>query len=114
MAEKKKKSSTKRFGTRYGRKLKEKVADIESGHRGRHKCPYCGKNGIKRLSSGIWFCRLCEVKFASDAYSISSKMITKNIEKKSSENIKEKSSKPKEDGVENEFSKPEGVENGKI
>jgi large subunit ribosomal protein L37Ae len=78
MADKKKNTSTKRFGTRYGRSLKDKVADMESGHRGRHKCPYCGKNGIKRLAAGIWTCRICNVKFAGNAYSISSKMISQH------------------------------------
>lgn len=82
MADKKKKLSTKRFGPRYGRRLKEKLAEIESGHRGRHKCPYCGKKGIKRLALGIWTCRLCKVKFAGKAYSMGKKMITREVPKK--------------------------------
>jgi large subunit ribosomal protein L37Ae len=73
-----KKDSTKRFGTRYGRKLKEKVSEIEKEHRGRHKCPYCNKIGLKRLVAGIWFCNSCNVKFASGAYSIHKKVVIKN------------------------------------
>jgi|TARA_B100002003_G_C14123775_1_gene540528 large subunit ribosomal protein L37Ae len=130
MVEKKKKSSTKRFGPRYGRKLKEKVADIEAGHRGRHKCPYCGKNGIKRLSIGIWFCRLCKVKFASKAYSIDSKMITKDVEEEPSKKDKENSEKSKDAETDvhetqevseskkilepKEITKKEGEEDGKV
>lgn len=74
---KRKKSSTKRFGARYGRRLKEKVAEIEAGHRGRHKCPYCSKKNVKRLAAGIWFCKSCKVKFAGRAYSIGKKKAVK-------------------------------------
>jgi|APSaa5957512576_1039674.scaffolds.fasta_scaffold168543_1 large subunit ribosomal protein L37Ae len=75
----KKRDSTKRFGPRYGRKLKEKLADAEAGHRGRHKCPYCGKNNARRLSAGIWTCKSCNVKFTGKAYSISNKLITAEV-----------------------------------
>ena len=90
MAERKK-LTTKRFGTRYGRSLKEKVADIESGYRGRHNCPYCGKKGIKRLALGIWFCKLCKVKFAGKAYSFNKKSVKQEVneEKKVSKIKKE-------------------------
>lgn len=73
MAEKKKKrksESTKRFGPRYGRRLKEKVAEIEKGHRGRHKCPFCNKKSVKRIAVGIWLCKSCNAKFAGKAYSM--------------------------------------------
>lgn len=59
---------TKRFGPRYGRKPKAKFAQIESMHRGKHKCPYCNKDGVIRLAMGIWHCRKCHVKFAGKAY----------------------------------------------
>ena len=76
MAEKKG-YSTKRFGARYGRSLKEKVAEIEKLYRGRHKCPYCGKINAKRLAEGIWYCRSCKTKFAAKAYSIEKDIIPK-------------------------------------
>jgi len=59
---------TKRFGARYGRKPKEKFAKAEKQHRGRHKCPYCNKQGVKRLAAGIWQCGKCDIKFAGKAY----------------------------------------------
>ena len=69
MAEKRK-ESTKRFGARYGRHLKEKAAEIEKGFRCRNKCPYCRKKNVKKMAIGIWFCRACKTKFTGKAYSI--------------------------------------------
>ena len=59
---------TKRFGARYGRRTKKKFAQIETQHRSKHKCPYCNKVGVKRVSAGIWECRKCQQKFTGKAY----------------------------------------------
>ncbi len=64
----KKVGSTGRFGARYGLKLKKKVKAIEQVSKGKHKCPYCKKTGVKRVASGIWFCEKCDSKFAAKAY----------------------------------------------
>jgi|TARA_B100002003_G_scaffold66470_1_gene61761 large subunit ribosomal protein L37Ae len=89
----KKHDSTKRFGPRYGRKLKEKFADAEAGHRGRHKCPYCGKNNARRIAAGIWTCKSCNVKFTGRAYSIGKKSVTTEaVEEKPKKEIKEEDS----------------------
>jgi large subunit ribosomal protein L37Ae len=61
-------SSIKRFGARYGRTLKEKFRKIEKVQRAKHKCPYCQKLGVKRIATGIWQCRKCNIKFAGKAY----------------------------------------------
>ncbi|MFH1209373.1 MAG: 50S ribosomal protein L37ae [archaeon] len=66
----KKVGTTGRFGARYGRRLKVKVADIEKKLRGKHKCPYCNKLKAKRIASGIWICKNCNSKFTGKAYSI--------------------------------------------
>jgi large subunit ribosomal protein L37Ae len=68
---------TKRFGARYGRSLKERLAKIEVEYRGKNKCPYCGKIKVKRLAVGIWFCHACKAKFTGKAYSITKKIITR-------------------------------------
>ncbi|MEX2017184.1 MAG: 50S ribosomal protein L37ae [Candidatus Pacearchaeota archaeon] len=59
-----------RFGARYGKRAKSKLSDVEEKQRKKQKCPYCGKKGAKRLSTGIWKCsrKKCGKKFASDAY----------------------------------------------
>ncbi len=63
-------SSTKRFGTRYGRKPRTKFAKIEQQQRAKHKCPYCNKQDVKRVAMGIWNCQKCDTKFAGKAYTI--------------------------------------------
>ena len=69
--------SVKRFGARYGRKLKIKFSKIEAEQRKLHKCPYCSKIAVKRIAVGIWSCKKCNVKFTGKAYSITKKIITK-------------------------------------
>jgi large subunit ribosomal protein L37Ae len=83
-------NSTKRFGTRYGRSLKERLAKIELGYRGKNKCPYCGKSKVKRAAIGIWFCNACKTKFTGKAYSIFKKIVTKETEEPVEEIVQEK------------------------
>jgi len=59
---------TKRFGPRYGRRTKHKFAKIEIEQHKKHKCPYCNKDGVKRVSAGIWECKKCNQKFTGKAY----------------------------------------------
>ena len=72
--------SVKRFGARYGRKLKLKLSKIESEQRKLHKCPYCNKIAVKRMAVGIWHCRKCDAKFSGKAYSVSKTIIPKEVE----------------------------------
>lgn len=78
MAEVKKLGSTKRFGARYGRKPKKKLAKIEEVLRKKQKCPYCSKFHVKRVAVGIWQCRKCKAKFTGKAYSIKKKIVTED------------------------------------
>ncbi len=57
-----------RFGSRYGRKLRDKISEIEIIQRKKQQCPYCLKSGVKRLSVGVWHCNKCGSKFAGKAY----------------------------------------------
>jgi large subunit ribosomal protein L37Ae len=61
-----------RFGARYGKKVRNKLADVEVKQRVKQKCPYCEKLGAKRTSKGIWECSKCGKRFASDVYYLSS------------------------------------------
>ena len=74
MAAEKKFGSVKRYGPRYGRRLKNKLADIEKKSKKLGKCPYCRKIGAKRLSAGIWQCRKCNSKFTGHAYYLEEKI----------------------------------------
>ncbi len=68
------KSAVKRFGVRYGRTIREKVAKIEDELKKKHPCPYCSAVKVKRVASGIWCCRKCNTKFTGAAYSIKRKI----------------------------------------
>jgi len=64
----KKVGSSGRWGPRYGVKTRMQVAAIEKKQRQHHTCPRCGQDRVKRLGTGIWKCRRCEVIFAGGAY----------------------------------------------
>ena len=49
------------------------VVEIEKAHRGRHVCPYCSKNTVRRVAVGIWECSSCSAKFTGKAYTITKK-----------------------------------------
>ena len=70
MAEVERLGSVKRFGSRYGRNVRHKLAKIESVLKGKHKCPYCRNMKVKQLSVGIWQCGKCNAKFTGKAYSL--------------------------------------------
>jgi len=59
-----------RYGTRYGRRNREKVALIEVEQKKKHKCPKCTFPRVTRISVGIWQCEKCKAKFTSRAYTV--------------------------------------------
>lgn len=67
--------STKRFGARYGRRIKEKLGKIELERKKKQMCPYCAKQSVTRKSYGVWNCRHCGAEFTGYAYSVSKKVI---------------------------------------
>ena len=91
------KLSTKRFGARYGARLKRKLADIESQQRMKYPCPYCTYLKVKRVSMGVWQCNKCDAKFSSKAYSVG-KVVIKSEQDQGEQliNKKEKSDYSKE------------------
>ncbi len=62
--------STKRLGSRYGRRIRKKLDDIETLQKTVYKCPYCNYTAVKRLAVGIWKCKKCDATFAGKAYTI--------------------------------------------
>lgn len=64
----KKVGSAGRFGPRYGKSIRALVAAIEKRQKAKHKCPYCHRFTIKRVSSGIYYCKKCKNKFTGKAY----------------------------------------------
>ncbi|MBT4135817.1 50S ribosomal protein L37ae [archaeon] len=61
-----------RFGARYGRRVRTKIADIESTQRKKQQCIFCSGTA-KRLSKGIWKCKKCDKKFAGHTYMLPKK-----------------------------------------
>mgnify|MGYP001310046077 FL=1 len=65
-------ASAGRFGARYGRRIKQRLLNSEISQRAKHKCPYCLKTKVRRVSLGIWYCKGCDAKFTGRAYAPSS------------------------------------------
>ena len=57
-----------RFGSRYGKKIRQAVAEIEGLQKKKAICPKCKMPYVKRISTGIYFCKKCKIKFAGKAY----------------------------------------------
>jgi len=62
--------SAGRFGSRYGLRLRSKVAKVEKEQKALQECPYCLKKSVKRVAVGIWYCKKCKSKFSGSAYRI--------------------------------------------
>jgi large subunit ribosomal protein L37Ae len=60
--------SAGRYGPRYGRKIRKRIADVESAMNQAHKCPSCGRKAVSRKGTGIWTCAKCAVTFAGGTY----------------------------------------------
>jgi len=77
--------SSGRFGARYGVIVRNRVKSIEAHQKLRHECPVCHHDSVKRVSSGIWECRHCGVKFAGAAYSLKTKKEISQVSETSEE-----------------------------
>ena len=60
--------SAGRFGARYGRVSRKRVAEIESDMHDDHVCPECGADNVDRQGTGIWQCGRCDYKYAGGTY----------------------------------------------
>ena len=65
----KKVGSSGRMGSRYGWKLRREVRDIDTRAKASYECAHCGKQAVRRTSTGIWECSKCGSIFAGGAYS---------------------------------------------
>jgi large subunit ribosomal protein L37Ae len=60
--------SAGRFGARYGRVARRRVAEIEEEMRDDHACPECGEDRVDRKGTGIWECSYCGYKYTGGTY----------------------------------------------
>ena len=57
-----------RFQARYGVRARTRLRNVELVQRAKHNCPSCGHQRVKRVSTSIWQCGKCGIKFAGGAY----------------------------------------------
>ena len=57
-----------RYGSRYGVRARTLVRNVEIQQKSKHVCPSCGHKKVKRISTSIWQCKKCNIKFAGGAY----------------------------------------------
>jgi large subunit ribosomal protein L37Ae len=58
-----------KYGPRYGVKVRKQIRTVEEEKVKSHTCPRCKHRSVKRISTGIWRCRRCDLVFAGGAYS---------------------------------------------
>jgi large subunit ribosomal protein L37Ae len=57
-----------RFQARYGVRARTRLRNVELVQKAKHNCPSCGHQKVKRVSTSIWQCGKCGIKFAGGAY----------------------------------------------
>jgi large subunit ribosomal protein L37Ae len=60
--------SAGRFGARYGRVSRRRVAEIEADMNEDHVCPDCGARRVDRRGTAVWECGKCGHTFAGGTY----------------------------------------------
>lgn len=60
--------SAGRFGPRYGRVARKRVAEIEEAMEADHVCPKCDAERVERTDTAIWECGACGYRFAGGTY----------------------------------------------
>ncbi|MFP4045672.1 MAG: 50S ribosomal protein L37ae [Candidatus Aenigmatarchaeota archaeon] len=82
------KGSSGRYRSRYGKKIRDKISEIEEGQKSSYACPECGEEAVVREAKGIWKCKKCGEKFAGGAWKPKTgaqKMVKKAIKKSGGE-----------------------------
>eukprot|EP01016_Furgasonia_blochmanni_P054529 TRINITY_DN8_c0_g1_i1.p2 TRINITY_DN8_c0_g1~~TRINITY_DN8_c0_g1_i1.p2 ORF type:complete len:166 (-),score=70.27 TRINITY_DN8_c0_g1_i1:312-809(-) len=61
---------TRKYGVRYGASLRKIIKKFEIQQHAKYFCPFCGKNGMRRVSVGIWHCKPCFKTIAGGAWTL--------------------------------------------
>ena len=64
----KKVGSAGQYGPRYGVRIRKQISTIIRAKNTVYECPRCRHEAVRRVSTGIWQCRRCDLKFAGGAY----------------------------------------------
>jgi large subunit ribosomal protein L37Ae len=65
---------------RHGVNLRKRHAAVAKEKSSLYTCDVCGKEAVKRISTGIWRCRHCGATFAGGAYSLKTE-VGKTVER---------------------------------
>ncbi len=95
-----------RFGSRYGVRARTRVRNVELTQKAKHVCPSCGHKKVKRISTSIWQCKKCNIKFAGGAY-VPRTEAGQNVEKMLRGEIEAPTIKPEETKKIEEKEEPE-------
>lgn len=60
--------SANKYGSRYGKRIRNKISEIEEDEKREYKCPECGSRSLEREGSGIWVCKKCGEKVSGGAW----------------------------------------------
>ncbi len=63
-----KSNTSARFGSRYGKRIREEFVAAEKKSKAKYLCPSCSRQKVRREAAGVWKCSHCDKKFASGAY----------------------------------------------
>jgi len=66
----KKTKSAGRFGARYGKRVRDRLVQVESKQRIKQQSPFHPTGTAKRLAAGIWKCSKTGKIFADNAYNL--------------------------------------------
>jgi len=66
----KKEVTLKGLSTKFGGTVRKRFSRVIFVKRMRRSCPSCGSRRLKREAVGIWTCRKCGFKVASEAYDV--------------------------------------------
>ncbi len=57
-----------KFGSRYGKKVRDTYKSVIKKQTALYECPKCGKKKVKRIGYALWECQACGYRFAGGAY----------------------------------------------
>lgn len=55
---------------RHGARIRKQYDSVQKDKNALYKCPYCGRQTVKRISTGIWKCSHCSSTYAGGAYTM--------------------------------------------
>jgi len=85
MGDTKKVKHAGRFGSRYGKGIRDRIVGIETKQRTLHVCPGCGFKRVKRITTGLFKCKKCGYKFSGGSYTpntMSGRVVKKMVDQK--------------------------------